>query len=999
MSQTETQLHLTSPTTPVDKCGAENGAVGACEHCSGKSALLLRPKSSDKTLVEGLPQSAKVADEGKKASSQAPPPRNSVAENKPVVANSVPEAKPSPAPVQEAKITRIPPEEWRRVKRGRKIDLEQSVLLVSSKANFKTNLRKRRKVNTAPKQSIAEKKPAGADHATDGSMQLDVPYRLAINSRYLLEALGQWIGPELSETRNVLVRPFKYLVFHEQEIRQYRSDLELTYEQADAEAHAEAESEQVRAMTNGDLDSGQETTKEAADRAQRERDEFQCLIEFMDRDMADIFDIKRQIIDKTLTEIAFEHLWQLFRPKHIGYQFKAQDDGSQCQAYQILHVAGSRVCFDTGKKCSFDPVRDRNWESESETEERCRDIVRSSDHEITSFLIDCFYVDFDGRRAGPRSKRFVVQRYNGTRPIKLLPLYPAFLHPKHQQIQQKLLARGRLFPEVAMGAHKRYDGDTFREANQTSRSYNNFVIDQAEVHSEVMLDQATGVEHFIKNNYKWKLKLGGRLLFNPTEADSRETFDPLPEKQDNNWVTDVVDDSKFETDRRGEFLQSTELLNFHYPGKHGFSDECLLLLPPRVYGYSLLDHKWFALDINSITDIPPRSLTTSFEDLVLPRGHGILLQALIKNHVRVPRQSSDANDITEPVSLDIVAGKGKGLIILLHGVPGVGKTSTAECVAAELKRPLLPITCGDIGTTAPEAEAMLESFCVLAHKWRCVLLLDEADVFLAKREKGDIQRNSLVSVFLRVLEYYSGVIILTTNRVGEFDEAFRSRIHICLYYPKLSQSSTKEIWEKNIARLKTSGIDIDIDEDKIRRFIDTHWEENKSGPSRRWNGRQIKNAFQTAIALARWDFYEGGFSKNLKRPLLRAAHFKRVAQTSAHFDDYIRDIHGFMEQEDSYGVLASRDVLRQDSNLGPVPESVPQGVRRPVRHQAARPGASAYSSGRGRAHDFGDLSSDDEGDDVERLELKLKLAKLNKKKGLAKTEVAEAAADDEDEAW
>ena len=199
-------------------------------------------------------------------------------------------------------------------------------------------------------------------------------------------------------------------------------------------------------------------------------------------------------------------------------------------------------------------------------------------------------------------------------------------------------------------------------------------------------------------------------------------------------------------DRRSDFLQSTDLLMFQSLREHGISDKCLMLLPTRLYGYSLLDHKWFALDINHLSEIPPRSLTAHFDDLVLPEGHGMLLQALIKNHVRLPNQSpSNRNKFSEEFSMDLVAGKGKGLIILLHGVPGVGKTSTAECVAAELKRPLLPITCGDIGTTPQEAEETLESFCVLAHRWRCVLLLDEADVFLAKREKGDIKRNSLVS--------------------------------------------------------------------------------------------------------------------------------------------------------------------------------------------------------------------------------------------------------------
>jgi hypothetical protein len=76
----------------------------------------------------------------------------------------------------------------------------------------------------------------------------------------------------------------------------------------------------------------------------------------------------------------------------------------------------------------------------------------------------------------------------------------------------------------------------------------------------------------------------------------------------------------------------------------------------------------------------------------------------------------------------------------------IGKTSTAECVAANTNRPLFPITCGDIGgTTAKEVEDNLESYFDLARKWGCVLLLDEADVFLGERTKGDIVQNSLVS--------------------------------------------------------------------------------------------------------------------------------------------------------------------------------------------------------------------------------------------------------------
>ncbi len=87
------------------------------------------------------------------------------------------------------------------------------------------------------------------------------------------------------------------------------------------------------------------------------------------------------------------------------------------------------------------------------------------------------------------------------------------------------------------------------------------------------------------------------------------------------------------------------------------------------------------------------------------------------------------------------------MIILLHGVPGVGKTSTEETIADGTERPLYPLTCGDIGETPEQVEKYLESAFTLGHRWGCVLLLDEADVFfIARRDKADMRRNAMVSV-------------------------------------------------------------------------------------------------------------------------------------------------------------------------------------------------------------------------------------------------------------
>lgn len=76
---------------------------------------------------------------------------------------------------------------------------------------------------------------------------------------------------------------------------------------------------------------------------------------------------------------------------------------------------------------------------------------------------------------------------------------------------------------------------------------------------------------------------------------------------------------------------------------------------------------------------------------------------------------------------------------------------TAESVAEIAAKPLYRVTCGDVGTKVEDVEKYLESVLYLGKLWGCVVLLDEADVFLEQRSLEDLQRNALVLVFLRVL--------------------------------------------------------------------------------------------------------------------------------------------------------------------------------------------------------------------------------------------------------
>ncbi|CAG8630209.1 4865_t:CDS:2, partial [Dentiscutata heterogama] len=88
----------------------------------------------------------------------------------------------------------------------------------------------------------------------------------------------------------------------------------------------------------------------------------------------------------------------------------------------------------------------------------------------------------------------------------------------------------------------------------------------------------------------------------------------------------------------------------------------------------------------------------------------------------------------------------------------------------------------------------------IAHKWRAVLLLDEADIYLEKRDTINIERNAMVGVFLRLLEYYQGVLFLTTNRVTNFDDAICSRVSMFFHYPKLNEKERLGTWANFIRR-------------------------------------------------------------------------------------------------------------------------------------------------------------------------------------------------------
>lgn len=161
----------------------------------------------------------------------------------------------------------------------------------------------------------------------------------------------------------------------------------------------------------------------------------------------------------------------------------------------------------------------------------------------------------------------------------------------------------------------------------------------------------------------------------------------------------------------------------------------------------------------------------------------------------------------------------------------------------------------------------------------------------------DLTRNALI-VFLRVLEYYAGILFLTTNRIGDFDEAFASRIHMSLHYPELDEQKTLKVFRLNLElieqRFQKQGRTILFDPSSVEDFAQQHFREHKY---HRWNGRQIRNACQTALALAEFDAQggaleiDGQVDKNAVVKL-QLKYFKTVQRAYLDFGKYLGDIQG-----------------------------------------------------------------------------------------------------------
>ncbi|KAL4963722.1 P-loop containing nucleoside triphosphate hydrolase protein [Aspergillus stella-maris] len=432
-----------------------------------------------------------------------------------------------------------------------------------------------------------------------------------------------------------------------------------------------------------------------------------------------------------------------------------------------------------------------------------------------AYRVYVWNLHFDGRHLSRSVDCFSIPVFSGKREIRSLPVFPVEFHDD-ETLRQQLIDRGKKFVEMMkQPAFREYNGPSKLQGIKKFNRERVVVDHTAEPWNLDGIKNHSSEEVYFPITTVSGIKLG---------EDARIAKCPCQKCEDKEAQRRGLQRCTFDDYDQIDLQQKATLTDHQY-----------MICPSHVYGVLLKDFVW---DILEVEHLEQPNIQANLIDMLAMKDEDNkeMIKAMCEMY---------GGSYKQTLSSDFVQGKGEGQIVLLHGPPGTGKTLTAESVAEYTSRPLISITAADLGYKPQELETRLRTYCRFAQKWNAIVLLDNSDDFL---EASDDQRSHLTA-FIRALDYFQGILFLTTNRVGRFDKAIISRIHIRIGFDPLDEGSRQQIWNNHFRRLsrnhETHGHEIRVSSD-AKEFV----RKSTALQALKWNGHEIRNAFKTALALA-----------------------------------------------------------------------------------------------------------------------------------------------------
>lgn len=221
------------------------------------------------------------------------------------------------------------------------------------------------------------------------------------------------------------------------------------------------------------------------------------------------------------------------------------------------------------------------------------------------------------------------------------------------------------------------------------------------------------------------------------------------------------------------------------------TDDSVVMTVPTVPAYSLEHKRWGDVPVVQLGPIDFDE--TAFSRTILPEDYKLLLKKIAFNY----KKNKCA---------DFVGKHKKGVVLALFGLPGSGKSLSIKGLAELTKSPIYSVGASDIGTNAPQIDQSLNKIFNLVSRWDGFVLIDEADAFMERRERKNIQQTACASAFLTRIEQFEGILFLASNRMHTIDPAFDSRIHIRLFFSNLNKEGRTKVWKGAFERQQIEAL-------------------------------------------------------------------------------------------------------------------------------------------------------------------------------------------------
>lgn len=387
-----------------------------------------------------------------------------------------------------------------------------------------------------------------------------VPERIRINSaRVIYTVKNNFFAAETEHptpaTRPLIIlRPFKRLLYYEKHIRALVGKLE---DELDAETHTKSTVNFDDFMVR--FEPLRNHTKSlhlsSFDDIVLYTKELRCLVDFMDK----LIEPARKRLGTETDIVSFSELWFLYP---AGTYIFVKDVDSAQKLWRIVQRTGGR----------------REISSVGSTQERL------SKHRYTNFVLDCYFIDYNGSRFFPVYGRFEIPPFDGNKAVASLSVVPIRIAEKEGLVDQDaIMLHGETFLQYCTKVrHIYYDGWSHHRDSKGTLLMRHL---NTKIDSEVILD------------FKRAVTEDPSLVEHETEASVFR----LPDDELSDGNLEIDNDSNWDKLLSDEICSSIRVPDSN--GTLAAGRECMLILPDRVFGYVLRTRTWGKPEFHSITNI------------------------------------------------------------------------------------------------------------------------------------------------------------------------------------------------------------------------------------------------------------------------------------------------------------------------------------------------------------------------------------------------------------